>query len=189
MKGLLVFLLLLSFVINVDPKCQPNEILDEQTQKCEPVIIKPVISEPLTTDPASTDQVPTDLAPIYPAPIYPNSMQPTKPNCVGGKIENGKCKCPENKKLLKGVCTLSKNCKNGIFINGKCICLPGFIKKGEFECEVNQCIGGRIVGVICKCPPGQQQKNGRCIAEKLKCKEGELLVNGRCIKNVHKEQL
>ena len=35
MKGVLVFLLLLSFVVNVYSQCQPNEVLDEQTQKCE----------------------------------------------------------------------------------------------------------------------------------------------------------
>ena len=35
MKGFLLFLLLISFVINEVPKCQPNEVLDEQTQKCE----------------------------------------------------------------------------------------------------------------------------------------------------------
>jgi hypothetical protein len=34
MKGLLVFLLLISFVVNEEPKCQPNEVLDDQTQKC-----------------------------------------------------------------------------------------------------------------------------------------------------------
>ena len=35
MKGVLAFLLLLSFVVNVYSQCQPNEVLDEQTQKCE----------------------------------------------------------------------------------------------------------------------------------------------------------
>ena len=36
MKGLLVFLLLLiSFIVNVELKCQPNEVLDEQTQTCQ----------------------------------------------------------------------------------------------------------------------------------------------------------
>jgi len=35
MKGLLIVLLLISFVVNKEIKCQPNEALDEQTQKCE----------------------------------------------------------------------------------------------------------------------------------------------------------
>ena len=34
MKGLLVFLLLISFVVNANLKCKPNEALDEQTQQC-----------------------------------------------------------------------------------------------------------------------------------------------------------
>jgi len=35
MKGLLIVLLLMSSVVNKEIKCQPNEALDEQTQKCE----------------------------------------------------------------------------------------------------------------------------------------------------------
>jgi len=35
MKGLLIVLLLMSSVVNKEIKCQPNEVLDEQTQKCE----------------------------------------------------------------------------------------------------------------------------------------------------------
>ena len=35
MKGILIFLLLLSFVVNSNPKCKPNKGFDEQTQKCE----------------------------------------------------------------------------------------------------------------------------------------------------------
>jgi len=37
MKELLIVLLLMSFVVNKEIKCQPNEALDEQTQKCEKV--------------------------------------------------------------------------------------------------------------------------------------------------------
>jgi len=35
MKELLIFLLLISFVVNKEIKCQPNEALDKQTQKCK----------------------------------------------------------------------------------------------------------------------------------------------------------
>jgi len=35
MKGILIVLLLISSVVNKEIKCQPNEALDEQTQKCE----------------------------------------------------------------------------------------------------------------------------------------------------------
>ena len=37
MKKLLIFLLLILFVVNKEIKCQPNEILDEQIQKCKKV--------------------------------------------------------------------------------------------------------------------------------------------------------
>ena len=37
MKKLLILLLLISFIVNQEIKCQPNEALDEQTQKCEKV--------------------------------------------------------------------------------------------------------------------------------------------------------
>ena len=37
MKKLLILLLLISFIVNKEIKCQPNEALDEQTQKCEKV--------------------------------------------------------------------------------------------------------------------------------------------------------
>jgi len=35
MKGLLIALLLMSFVLNKEIKCLSNEALDEQIQKCE----------------------------------------------------------------------------------------------------------------------------------------------------------
>jgi len=35
MKEALIFLILLSFVVNEDPQCQPNEVFDQQSQKCE----------------------------------------------------------------------------------------------------------------------------------------------------------
>lgn len=34
MKGLLIFLLLISFIVNKELNCQPNEVLDKQTQRC-----------------------------------------------------------------------------------------------------------------------------------------------------------
>jgi len=37
MKKLLIFLLLILFVVNKEIKCQPNEVLDEQIQKCKKV--------------------------------------------------------------------------------------------------------------------------------------------------------
>ena len=67
-----------------------------------------------------------------------------------------------------------------ILVDGKCICKSGFIKKGEFECEVNQCIGGRMINGVCKCPLGKQQQSGKC---NQKCKQREILENGKCIKN------
>jgi len=35
MKGLLIVLLLMPFVVNKEIRCKPNEALDEKTQKCE----------------------------------------------------------------------------------------------------------------------------------------------------------
>jgi len=40
MKKLLIFLLLILFVVNKEIKCQPNEVLDKQIQKCKKVCVE-----------------------------------------------------------------------------------------------------------------------------------------------------
>jgi len=106
--------------------------------------------------------------------------------CKGGEIKNGKCACPLNKLLLKGDCIdkpPSNKCKNGIIAKDKCICKPGYIKNRNNECvdRNNQCIGGRKVNGVCKCPNGQTQKNGKCDFTPVSCPDGKITINRRCI--------
>jgi len=173
MKGLLVFLLLISFVINVDPH-------------------KPTAKN-------NTKSVVEDEPPLPPDDFErEDGQEDPNPECEGGIIENGKCICPKNKKLLNGVCTyspLSNKCKNGIFFRDRCICHRGFKLKGKLECvKDNKCIGGRIVNGVCKssnvrstfinrqpqCKKGELIFYGKC-RSRGSCPEGQYEVNGKCI--------
>lgn len=149
MKGLLIFLLLISFVINVDPH-------------------KPASKN--NTKPVVEDEIPPDDI-----QLDDGQEAPFPEECDGGKIENGKCICPKNKKLLNGVCIyspLSNKCKNGVFSRDRCICHPGFKLKGKFECvKDNKCIGGTIVNGVCK----NRNVLSTFINRDPKCKKGELI--------------
>ena len=60
-------------------------------------------------------------------------------NCIGGQIENGKCKCPDKKLLFGKEC---KPCVNGTIMFNKCICRRARYLEGN-ECKLYK-----------KCSPG-----------------------------------
>ena len=66
--------------------------------------------------------------------------------CIGGKIENGKCICPNKTALIGFEC---KPCINGTIILGKCKCPKGKSLVGN-KCEILICPPGHIkVGTSC----------------------------------------
>ena len=139
MKRLFEFLLLISFVFNVDPATTdpgttnpgiPNPevaIIESGILDSEPGILnvgdpdpEPGIFNPGDPESHFLDLEPDIFNPGDPEPPTPDSgtNNPYKPKdkCKGGKMKNGKCICPKNKILSKGVCInnpLSKKCKNG----------------------------------------------------------------------------
>jgi len=89
--------------------------------------------------------------------------------CIGGQIENGKCKCPDKTALFSREC---KPCVNGSIILNRCkcpkggylegnvckiykVCSPGYVRLNNNTC-IKKCPDNQIrVGNICKeCPGG-----------------------------------
>ena len=61
-------------------------------------------------------------------------------NCIGGQIENGICKCPNQTALIGKEC---KPCIGGIIKFNKCRCPTGKYLKGN-ECKFRICLRGYI---------------------------------------------
>jgi len=140
MKRLFEFLLLISFVLDIVlVTTDPGNTNLPESGIIEPVILAPETGtfntgnlEPPTPNPSTPNSAlgnnkPGFLAPepgIYnpggrlPACPHRGTTNPYKPKgkCKDGEMKNGKCICPKNKILSKGVCIdnpLSKKCKNG----------------------------------------------------------------------------
>jgi len=86
-------------------------------------------------------------------------------NCIGGKLENGLCKCPKKTFLDGKECKL---CIGGAIILNRCRCPQGRFLEGN-ECKLNKvaCSPGyvRIYNNTCikKCPGNQIRKGDTCI--------------------------
>ena len=189
MKGALVFLLLLTFVVNEYSKCKPNEVFDEQAQKCEKFCEEGLIFniEKLLCECPQGKKFKDDKC----VPIN---------QCNGGKIIFGVCKCPLGKKQQNGNCIPDLKCKQGEkLLNGKCVkqppinCPHGTIKSPNGKCikPPISCPTGyvRTPGGLCviqhsiKCPPGTKiTPYGQCVSELPKdCPPGtKKSING-CI--------
>ena len=118
MKGLLVFLFLISFFVNAKLICRKNEALDEKTQKC---IKMCEIGEVYRLDTFSCESNITnttcpegkrfntlissceEIIDGEPNPF--DKYQYKEVKCEGGVIlEDYGCFCPKNKILSEGVC-------------------------------------------------------------------------------------
>ena len=124
MKGLLIFLLLLAFVINANPQCQPNEVFNEEIQKCEKFCeIGEIFNlETSSCESNSTvtncpegqkfneetskcenvdDPVPPEPEPS-PDPVPPEPEHVPEPSkCKGGQMKNGVCTCSNGLKPVR----------------------------------------------------------------------------------------
>jgi len=177
MKGLLVFLLLLSFLVNVHSQCKPNEVFDEQAQKCEKFCEEGLVfnqetstCEVNTTCPegqtfnneTSTceevqidDQDPNKNPKKKPEDEDPDDTNPKKKPEDEGPDDTDPKKKPEDE--------------------GPDDTDPK--KKPEDEDPDNSkpkkennitCKGGKIVGGKCNCPKGKKLVNGECVDDPKK---------------------
>ena len=63
--------------------------------------------------------------------------------CLGGKIENGNCKCPNNTALIGYEC---KPCIGGTIMLNRCICPPVKYLSGN-ECKIRGIIGSKPINL------------------------------------------
>jgi len=135
MKDVLIFLILLSFIVNSYSKCKPNEAFDEQTKKCEKFceegkVFNPekASCEPNTACPkgkkfnqetSSCEDIQID----HQDPNKPPKIDYNK--CKGGRFLGRSCFCPTGKKIINGICVddPENKCKNGIMENNKCLAI------------------------------------------------------------------
>ena len=83
--------------------------------------------------------------------------------CIGGKIENGKCKCPDKTALIGKEC---KSCIGGSILFNQCKCPQGRYLEGN-ECKLAKvCSPGyvRLYNNTCikKCPYNQIREGNTC---------------------------
>jgi len=201
MKGILIFLLLLSFLVNVDSKCNPNEVLDEQTQKCVKfceigeafdqetsscvININCPEGQRFINETSSCEKIPTFDQDAYKRADDPDkNPENNKKNitCKDGKLIVGNCICPKGKKLINEECVDEpkfKICKNGILSKGKCLCIKGFKLQGDNECiPIKKCFGGFIDNGKCKCPLKKILKDDKCVVKE--CIGGDITLQGEC---------
>ena len=145
MKGLLVFLLLISFIISIDPHIP--DVKDS---------IKPVIENELP----DINDLP-DLDGGLESDIEPDkeTTEPISGKCRNGKFENEKCICNLGyRKKGQFECVKNNNkCIGGINVNGVCKCPNGQLPQNG-SCQ------SRLVS----CPYYKISFNGKCILPNLK---------------------
>ena len=96
--------------------------------------------------------------------------------CKGGKLQNGKCICPNNTALFNYEC---KRCIGGSIISGRCKCPKGKTLKGN-ECKLLKvCSEGyiRLYNNTCikKCPSKQIRVGNKCV----KCPSFSIKIENR----------
>ena len=191
MKIVLVLLLLLTFVVNVYSKCKPNEVFDEQAQKC----VKYCEEGQVYNKEKYFCECPQGKI------LKKGKCEPIN-QCNGGKIIFGVCKCPLGKKQQNGKCIPDLKCKQGEkLLNGKCVkqhpinCPHGTIKSPNGQCVRHppiSCPSGliRTPGGVCikqhsiKCPSGTiKTPYGQCITPfPRKCSNGYKQSMNGCIR-------
>ena len=87
MKKLLIFLLLILFVVNKEIKCQPNEVLDKEIQKCKKVCEEGKVFNPITL---SCELYSTNIT-CPEGQIFNNHTSSCEDKKVDTNIENGDC--------------------------------------------------------------------------------------------------
>ena len=102
--------------------------------------------------------------------------------CIGGQIENGTCKCPNQTALIGKEC---KPCIGGTINFNKCRCPKGKYLEGN-ECKLqNVCPPGYLVSFgnkcIKKCRDNQIRVGNRC----KECPLGARKVGNTCIRNLY----
>ena len=86
-----------------------------------------------------------------------------KNSCLGGKIENGSCKCPEKKALIGFEC---KSCIGGTIMFNRC------------RCPNDMYLDGNICKLLKACSPGYiRLYNNTCIK---KCPDNQIRVGNKC---------
>ena len=141
MKGLLIFLLLISFVFNLDPH---KPVVKNST--------KPIVKDELPKNKGLSD-LDGGLEPDR------ETTESISDKCQGGKFENGKCICnPGFRKKGQFECVKNNNiCIEGINVNGVCKCPNGQLPQN-----------GRCQSRSVSCPYNKNSFNGKCIVPNLK---------------------
>ena len=93
--------------------------------------------------------------------VFPGRL--TKNYCIGGQIENGKCKCPDKTALIGKEC---KPCIDGSIMFNRCRFPKGRYLEGN-ECKLEKvCSQGyvRLYNNTCikKCPDNQIRVGNKC---------------------------
>jgi len=136
MKGALVFLLLLTFVVNVYSKCKPNEVLDEQTQKCEIICEEGEIF--------NQEKSSCELNTTCPKGQRFNNATSSCENIYKDDPDDGDD--PEEPNIPDDPEDPDKNPDKDQF------------KKNDIACK-----GGKLTDGKCICPNGQKLKRGKCV--------------------------
>ena len=83
--------------------------------------------------------------------------------CKGGKIEDGKCKCPDKTALI------GKECKP---------CIDGSIKRNKCTCPIGRYLEGNVCKLLKPCATGYVRiYNNKCIK---KCPDNQIRVGNKC---------
>ncbi len=173
MKGLLILILLLSFVVNAVPKNSDEKVKYKDGELKNGICKCPQGKK-----------------------IVNGNCIDTLKKCINGSYRLGKCICKPGFTLKGGKKCVKTNCEGGTFKNWKCQCPVGITLKDN-KCEGHlhkKCLGGIIKFGKCICPQGTKLLNGNC-AKKYNhngiftngkrspltlCRSGQKYMNGRC---------
>jgi len=114
--------------------------------------------------------------------IFPFPTGLVKQNsCIGGKIENKICKCPNNSALFGNEC---KPCIGGLIRFNRCICSGGRYLDGN-QCKLlNTCAQGyvKLYNNTCikKCPDNQIRVGNECKICPIGAEKNE--IHNKCIR-------
>jgi len=188
MKGELVYLLLLSLVANAYSKCQPNEVLDRQTQKCVKIC---KVGEVFNYEKSSCVSNITNIDcpegqkfnnATTSCENIPKEVNPNNPDQEQEDPDYLKEEEPDYLQEKEKPVKKNNTCKGGKLTFGKCICPDGKkLKKGDCvdEPKLKKCINGILLKGKCLCKNGfKLQGDNECIPIK-KC-IGGLMENGNC---------
>jgi len=161
MKGLLILILLLSFVVNAiiensdkKVKCKGGEL---KKGKC--------------------------ICPQGKKILKGNCID-TPRKCINGLYRFGRCMCKSGFTLKGGKECVKTNCEGGIFKNGRCQCPSGKTLIGNKCAESlhKKCEGGKFGSGKCNCPVGKRLQNGKCSDfNYTPCRPGQKYMDGRCV--------